>query len=191
MRLFLAIELPQGFRDHLVRVQHALRSTLPEASMTKPDNLHVTLKFLGEVDPQRQDNLCESLGMITASPIDLVADRIECFPPRGPIRVVAAGMTGAIKALAHIHASIEQRCHFLGFERESRSYSPHVTLARAKRPLKPTARELAAQTTAPLWPGPNFIVNEIVLMQSRLKPQGAEYTIAARFPFSVAPEKFS
>ena len=60
------------------------------------------------------------------------ADRLDCLPPRGPVRVIAAGVGGDLPALGAIHAAIEEACHPLGFRREQRSFRPHVTLARAK-----------------------------------------------------------
>jgi 2'-5' RNA ligase len=183
MRLFLAIELPDDVREHLVRVQQAIAGLAPKASLTKPENLHVTLKFLGEVDERRTAELCDSLAKVTGAVIELSADRLECFPTRGPLRIIAAGMRGSEKALAGVHGAIEQRCRYLGFESETRRYRPHVTLARAKGSDGGDRRKLD-EASAEFWPGPSWRVGEFVLMQSRLRPQGAEYVVAARFPLA-------
>src|SRR5437016_5643438 len=113
MRLFLAIELPDDVRDHLVRVQTALTPVMPDVAITRAQNLHVTVKFLGEVDDRRTVSLCESLAKIRGAAMELSAQRIECFPMRGPIRIVAAAMEGSLAALRALHQAIEQRCKFL------------------------------------------------------------------------------
>ena len=185
MRLFIAIELPDAVREHLTRVQEALKPRLDRVSFTRPANLHVTLKFLGEVEPKRLDPLTESLGKVRAGgPVDLVADHGECFPPRGPVRIVAAGMGGSVDTLRAVHDAIEQRCKFIGFDREGRAYRPHVTLARARLPLKPSERDVIAVATEMLWPGPRFDVEHFSLVESRLRPGGSEYTTVARFPLA-------
>src|SRR3954469_1577456 len=157
---------------------------LGKASLTRAENLHVTLKFLGEVDARRAEELRESLAKVTGPPaIELAAAGVECYPPRGPVRIIAARLDGQTKALSAIHAAIEQRCRFLGFERETRAYRPHVTLARARPTLPPATRERLSELTRTRWPGPALVVREFVLIQSILKPQGAEYATVARFPF--------
>src|SRR5689334_22448235 len=132
MRLFIAIELPHEVRQHVARVRDDLKSQISNASFTRDDNLHITLKFLGEVDEKRTESLIESLQNITVGgAIRIKAEQIECFPNRGPVRIIAAGFGGSVETLAGLHRSIEQRCQHLGFERETRQYRPHVTLARA------------------------------------------------------------
>jgi RNA 2',3'-cyclic 3'-phosphodiesterase len=182
MRMFLAIELPDSARAHLVDVQRRLGAEIAKASWTKPENLHLTLKFLGEVDAKRSDALVESLSRIGVDgAIELRAEHVVCFPPRGPVRIIAAALGGTVAPLQALHQAIEQRCAFLGFEREGRAYTPHVTLGRARPTLPPATRERAAAVTEGMWPGPRFAVGEFVLMESRLKPTGAEYHVAARF----------
>jgi RNA 2',3'-cyclic 3'-phosphodiesterase len=183
VRLFLAIELPDEARRHLVKVQEVLKAAAPEAAYTRGQNLHLTLKFLGEVDERRVPEICESLVKIAVSGrLELSADRIECFPPRGPVRIVAAAMCGSEAAMGGLHAAIEQRCKFLGFTSEARKYKPHVTLARARKPLRGDVRMKLREESTRLWPGPEFTVTEFVLMDSRLRAEGSEYSVAARFP---------
>ena len=186
MRLFLAIELDDASRGHLVAVQAAAAPVMAEASQTRPQNLHLTLKFLGEVEPRRAEALTESLAKVRGpAGIELAAVGAECFPPRGPIRIIAAALGGQVEALGAIHGAIEQRCRFLGFDRETRAYRPHVTLARARPILPPATRERLTEATQPFWPGPTFVAKEFVLVQSTLKPQGSEYAAVGRFPFSA------
>ncbi len=183
MRLFIAIELSDDARRHLVDLQAALQPHLQKASPTKPENLHLTLKFLGEVDEKRADALRESLEKVTSSgPIELVAERVECFPNRGQVRIVAAGLGGQVAALGAVHEAIEQRCKFLGFDREGRQYKPHVTIGRAKMMLPARVRTDAEEAAAGLLPGPTFTAGEFVVVRSFLKPTGSEYVTIGRFP---------
>jgi 2'-5' RNA ligase len=185
VRLFLAIELDDASRGHLVSVQRHIVPALGNAALTRPENLHVTLKFLGAVEPRRAEALVESLAKVSGpAGIELSAIGIECFPSRGPVRIVAAALGGQVDALAAVHAAIEQRCRFLSFDRETRAYRPHVTLARARPTLPATTRQRLAEATQAHWPGPAFVVKEFVLVRSTLKPQGSEYSTIARFPFA-------
>jgi 2'-5' RNA ligase len=182
MRLFIAIELPQRVKDHLTLIQRLLEPDLDCASMTRDHALHVTLKFLGEADPSQLDPIRESLSAIAAGPVELFGAHGECFPERGSVRIVAAGFGGDLNRLKALHAAVEQRCVFLGFRREDRPYRPHVTLARARPVLPPTTRQLVTELTAPAWPGPTFTAERFVLFQSRLTPQGSQYTKLHEFP---------
>lgn len=184
MRLFLAIAVPQDVQGHLVQARGRLEQALPKIAYTKPENLHLTLKFLGEVEPKRVDAITESLSRITTPRIELSASGIDCFPSRGPVRIVTAAMDGTLPPLRALVESIEQRCKFLGFEKEQRSYKPHVTLARARPVLSAKFRGLASDATLGLWPGPTFAPSEFVLMNSELTPQGSTYTKVASFPIS-------
>ena len=183
MRLFLAIELPDDVRAHLLGARERLEAALPKIAYTKPGNLHLTLKFLGEVEKRKNvDAIAESLAKIAAQRVELQASGIECFPHRGAVRIVTAAMGGTLPPLRALVENIEQRCKFLGFEREQRAYKPHVTLGRARPVLSAKFRAVAAEATAALWPGPAFAPGEFVLMESQLSPQGSTYSAVARFP---------
>lgn len=187
VRLFTAIELPDHVRAHLADAQDRLRRANPEkrATWSSPDKLHVTLKFLGEVDERKVRALCDALGRPPLrAPGDLRADHLECFPPRGAIRVIAAGLSGDLLSLRAIHAAVEDACDPLGFPREDRPFRPHVTLARAK-PFGPRwDRETIGEGLA--WPTPAFRPEAFQLMESHLSPEGARYVPVAHFPLNRA-----
>ena len=182
VRLFLAIELPDPVREHLREVRSRLESALPKVAYTRQENLHITLKFLGDVDPKRVGDITDSLARISVSPIELAAERVECFPARGPIRVVTSAMAGTLPPLRALVEAIEQRCKFLGFEREQRAYKPHVTLGRARPVLSAKLRQTSEEAAADLFPGPSFAPGAFVLMDSKLGPKGSVYTRVAQFP---------
>lgn len=186
MRLFLAIELPDPVRRHLFDVATELKRTLGSSapvSWTKEPNLHVTLKFLGEVPDDRVPVICDALRVIKQSPpaLRLRGEGIGAFPSRGSIRVLHARVWGDGDRLVTLHAQIESRVAALGFPRENRRFQPHVTLGRPREPLRGVWEALES-AVAGRFPGPEFFTTSFTLVQSRLNPAGAVYTAVASFP---------
>lgn len=182
MRLFLAIELPDAVRKALSDLASRLKNdaSLTGCSWVRAQNLHVTLKFFGEVPDTRVSEICEALKPLGGKPMMLRTSRLELLPPRGPVRVIAAGLEGDLLPLEELHAEIETRCARIGFPSEGRRFRPHITLARARRALPPSIRQhLAAFATDP---PAAFNVDHIVLMESRLNPDAAHYIPLARIP---------
>lgn len=179
MRLFLAIELSEEARDHLVRVQDALRRDVRSGGFTKAANLHLTLKFLGEAEDSAIKPLCDDLAaMRSGAEIQLRADHLVCLPERGPIRILAAGAI-ASPALLELVERIEGACEAHGFPRERRRFLPHITFARLRNPLPGSIRSKLFAAAESLWPGPGLSTRHFTLMESRLLAQGAEYHRAA------------
>ena len=188
MRLFTAIELPEAVRAHVsavaTKVRQALesRDTRPPVSWTKESNLHVTLKFLGDVPEERVPGLLAALRTIglPPPPLRLRAESLEAFPSRGSARVLVVRVGGDVERLAALHAAIEDRCSALGFERENRRYRPHVTIGRPRVPLRGRWEAMAGATSGS-WPGPEFSPAAFSLVQSQLDPAGAIYTTIEAF----------
>jgi 2'-5' RNA ligase len=164
-----------------MEVRRRLEAQLPKIAYTRGENLHLTLKFLGEVEAKKIAAMTESLSLIRSRPIELSASGMDCFPSRGPIKIVTAAMEGTLGPLRALVESIEQRCKFLGFEKEQRVYRPHVTIGRARPVLSAKFRASCDETTADLWPGPTFAPTEFVLMESQLGAEGSKYSVVARF----------
>lgn len=173
MRLFIAIDLPGDVKDALADV---VRPPLADLKWTAADQLHVTLKFLGEVpDPQVPAVLAALKAIPRPGALALETAGLVMFPPRGPIRIVAADIADPSGGLAKLVAGLEEACAALGFVREKRPFHAHVTLARARQPVR---RDRVMVTI----PERQFTVDEFVLMQSTLSPQGSRYAVVARFP---------
>jgi 2'-5' RNA ligase len=181
MRLFLAIELSDEVRRHLVRVRDAIKQELSaNASFPREENFHITMKFLGEVEPQRAQSLVESMRLLRiGGAIELFASGIACFPDRGPVRIITAGFDGVRAGIESVHRQVEQRCQYLAFARETRSYQPHVTLARSRPTLSPSVRR--SLVLDGYFPGPKLEVTELCLMESKLSAEGSEYRRLERF----------
>jgi RNA 2',3'-cyclic 3'-phosphodiesterase len=185
MRLFVAIELSEEVRSGLLRVRDELKSRLAAEgkgiSWVKGENLHVTMKFLGEVPEARVKELCDALGLVgRVGAVELAGAKVVCLPPRGPVRVMAAGLEGDLERLAGVHRLIEERCAEVGYPPEGRKFLPHVTFARVKGRLRVKAPEIERWGEG-LFPTQRMEAREFVLMESRLKPQGAEYVRVAGF----------
>lgn len=186
MRLFTAIELPDAVRDHLQSTQDVLRAHAllrQGVSWTAPHNLHLTLKFMGEVPDAQIPPLARALQVVEFAPLSLVPDHLTVFPPRGPARVISVGLRGDIEPLRTIFERTEDVCAPSGIARESRRYMAHITLARVRQPSnRMTAQSLLDAARLAHFPAPAFDAREFVLMQSQLDSAGSVYTVLARFP---------
>jgi 2'-5' RNA ligase len=178
MRLFLSIEIPAPVRSRLRQIQESLRPAIP-AQWTDPAQLHLTLKFLGETADTQLPQLLHHLKPIHIDPpIILTITRIICFPPHGPIRIIAAGLQDENSRCAQLQSRIEQACSLAGYRREARPWTPHITLARIKNPLPPNARSLL--TTAKIPPC-DFEAEDFALIESRLDRTGPTHITVASF----------
>jgi 2'-5' RNA ligase len=184
MRLFLALELPEEERRRLAELPRR-RDWFgfgEGLKRVRPENLHVTLKFLGEVGETQVKHVCDALQQVTvAEPIELRTEGVTFFPPRGPVRVFVALLGGSLDRVIGLHSRVETALEPLGFARDGRPFTPHVTVARAERErrIHPVVRRLVAKN--PPAPGKPFTVDAFVLFQSHLKPGGSEYIPLARF----------
>jgi 2'-5' RNA ligase len=181
VRLFVAVNLPAELRTSIHDDTAALRAAAPGVSWTRAENLHLTLKFLGDVDEHGVARLREALLPVAArhDPFSLRLAGLGAFPNFGRPRVVWIGVTRTHQ-LSSLWEDVEQACALLGFERDGRGFTGHVTLGRVRRPLPRSAArtlELAAGTV------PNEYVAGITsadVMSSEPAPGGSRYTVLAR-----------
>jgi RNA 2',3'-cyclic 3'-phosphodiesterase len=185
MRLFIAIELPDEIRRSLRHVQDAVRSCIErtwDAQGTKwvrPEQMHVTLKFLGETADEAIPGLTKRLGEIKFGPLRMATKSVQCFPPHGPIRVIAAELDDPEGLSADLQAKIDEACHTAGFRLEGRKWVPHITLGRVKERLPGSAREMVMKQNVTRE---FFVVDQFSLIESRLDREGPQYVTVARFP---------
>ena len=165
----------------------ALRAAAPDASWVRAGNLHLTLRFLGEVDATRAGVLAESLRPLVARHpvIDTALARAGAFPDVLRPRVIWIGVrdTGPVSSLA---ADVELACAAAGFESETRPFNAHVTLGRVKRRLGRDAAgslESAARAFTTTYPARIAAVD---LMQSELTPGGSRYSLVVSLPLGAA-----
>jgi RNA 2',3'-cyclic 3'-phosphodiesterase len=192
IRAFLAVELSQELRATLAALQQELKQRIePELkrgtriSWVQPASLHLTIKFLGETDEQVIDPLRAAIEQAIGSQVtvDVPLERLGGFPrPQNP-RVLWVGPSENwekgidAKRIAEIYATIEQACEDLRFLRETKPFSPHLTVARIKTGERHVGVSLAHSGVLdrPLVLG-SLAVESVALMKSELKPSGSVYT---------------
>ena len=185
LRLFVAIELPAEVRQALLRVQDDLRRAgADRLRWVRPEGVHLTLKFLGEVAAERVDAV-EAALRSAIEPFELRL-RLATLGGFGGarLRVVWVGLEGDVEPLAALAEQIERALTPLGFPRERRPFAAHLTLARVLDATPSDERERLAsllRRTSPS-PMPSMVATEVSLMRSVLGQGGAVYTRFAAFP---------
>jgi RNA 2',3'-cyclic 3'-phosphodiesterase len=183
MRLFVALEIPSDVRENLAALLKSLREVSPQTRWVRPENLHVTLKFIGEVLETKVSGIRGALARVhSAQPVALDFRRLGFFPNEKHPRVLWAGIEASpnLKTLA---AEIDGAMEKLGIPREQRPFSPHLTLARFDPPRLPETPRTAIQENAGREFG-SLRASQFHLIESKLKPSGAEYTTVESFPFA-------
>jgi RNA 2',3'-cyclic 3'-phosphodiesterase len=182
MRLFVALELPPQVKAAAEDVLRELTRAGTDVRWVKPENLHVTLKFLGEVEAEKAAAVREAMIGACAGcpPLALAVQGCGAFPSPQRPTVVWLGLTGQVDELAGLATRMEQACEPLGFAPEGRTFQPHLTLGRLRRGRSsdkgPGERPLTqALVHLATWQGPDFRAERVALMQSTLTPQGPIY----------------
>ena len=173
-RLFVALRPPAVARRHLTSLMHGLAA----ARWQNDDQMHITLRFIGEVDLHGARDLAAALAHIAAPPMTLTATGLGIFDRRGHIDALWAGVTPR-EHLAALHRKIDRACISTGLAPEGRAYLPHITLARFGRYAPPVDGYLAEHGG---YVGPDFTVTEFGLYESILTRAGAVYHLAERYP---------
>ena len=192
IRAFLAVELSQELGSELAVVQQELKQRVESEkkwdiriSWVQPAKMHLTIKFLGDMDEQVIDPLLGAIEQAVGSQpsVSVPLERLGAFPrphcPRvlwiGPPENWEQGEEG--KRVIEIHGEIEQACANLGFLREAKPFSPHLTLARVKMGARHVGAALATSGVLDqtLSVG-SLVVESVVLVKSELKPTGSVYT---------------
>lgn len=181
MRTFIAIEIPAEIKKEMAKVQDELKRSGADAGWTRPEGIHLTLKFLGEVPETKIEEIKNALTRAAeaTSRFRLKIAGAGAFPnPKNP-RVVWLGVSGDIDNLSALQGSVEESMTAMGFDREERAFSPHLTLARIKY-LRPRYSWQTAIDGIKDIRLAEFDVDHVSLMKSDIKPSGAVYTEISR-----------
>ncbi len=170
MRLFVALSLPEEVRE---RLDALAGSGIPGARWVPPENLHLTLRFVGEVDGGQARDLHDTLSAIDAPAFDLTLEGLATFGEGPKLRSLHVGVPPT-PALTHLQAKVESAVARAGLPAERRKFKPHVTLARFKGDPGPKLGRFIAQNS-PLRLGP-FTVEHFALFSSVLGSDGPHYT---------------
>jgi 2'-5' RNA ligase len=187
LRLFVACELPEEWLSGLRDVSRTLaRGGLGSLRWVRPEGIHLTLKFLGEVGRHLLSDLDAAMTDAGGgrAPFELRLSGLGSFGGRRGARVLWAGIDGDLQALSALQTDLDASLSELGFAREQRPFSPHLTLARVPdmAPSDVGARIVTALRTATLPVLPPFEVTQISLIRSQLGPGGARYTPLLHVP---------
>jgi len=176
MRLFIAIELPYHYKEALGELR---TPTIPGARWVAPEQIPLTLAFLGEVDEETSKRLIARLAKIKAAGFELCLTGTGCFPDRRRPRVVWVGVKPE-PGLTQLAEMVRETVLDCGIPQEERPFSPHLTLARLKTPA---SRELGVFLDQHMSVDlPPFPVKQFILFQSKLSQQGAVHIPLRNFP---------
>lgn len=182
LRTFIAVDIGKAIRDRAVALQGTLARTGNDVKWVEPENLHVTLLFLGEVDDRTVPEVCRVVadGCRNQAAFSLRVEKVGCFPNARRPRVLWIGVGDGTQELCALHDALEPPLLELGcYRREERQYTPHITLGRVKSDL-PTDKLAAALAKQAAWQGGETLVREVLVLSSELRPQGPVYTVLSR-----------
>ena len=187
VRSFIAIELPEEVKKSLRELQAQLKTgSQAPVKWVEPNNIHLTLKFLGNVAADR----IEEIGTVMTeavrgtSPFSLEVTELGVFPNPRRVQVVWVGLGGEVDKLSSLQQRIESKLAKLGFPPENRRFTPHLTLARIRDRATPQEREKLGQlvTETELDTTQSFSVDSVKLIKSQLTREGPIYTCISSAP---------
>jgi len=185
-RSFFAVELNKEIEEGIRKVQEVLKGRVGGVRWVRPEGIHLTLKFLGEVDPDRIKEIVRKAqeAVKGVGPFKIRIRGVSGFPSAKNPRVIWIGVEDQSGLLRELQMRVEKGLEELGFKREERGYTPHLTLGRLR-----SGKEKGAITEALKDIGDSDLgtmeIGEITLFRSQLKPTGAEYTKLKNIPLEV------
>lgn len=181
-RLFCAFELPEDLRRSIAKHSRKVREAVPEAaaSWSRPENIHLTVKFFGDVDQSRVSAVSAAAVRVVKdlTPIQIAVGKTGVFPGRSRPQVLWIGVEDQSSALLKLQQRLEDEFAREGFPKEDRAYRPHLTIARIRKPLN--AGRLAQIHLATVFSNVAVTLNELILFRSELSPKGSKYTALSR-----------
>ena len=197
VRSFIAIELPDGLKEELAQLQTQLKSSNPSSvKWVNPFGIHLTLKFLGNIDVARISEITQAIKAATQemSPFHVEVRGLGVFPNLRRVQVVWVGIKGEVDKLGKFQQRIESNLARLGFTPETRPFTPHLTLARLRSQASPNERQRFGQLISETKFESEYSikVDSINLMSSQLTREGAIYSqissVKLKKPLSTATD---
>lgn len=177
-RLFVAIEVPADVQARL----DALEDERLKARWVPSANRHLTLKFIGQVDAEAVQDIVDKLGRVESRPVMVVLRGLHVFPSNRRPRILVAAVEPD-EVLATLHRDIEQVLQEIGIPRETKSYRPHITVARLKHERPERIREFMREKSPSVVAA--FVASRFRLYESMLKPTGAAYSVRSEFALTT------
>ena len=189
VRLFVACEVPDEVKEAIGETIEGLRKKSgPAVRWIKPEGVHVTLKFLGEVPVKKLPavKLAIQEAVVGHSPFELEFSNIGTFGGREGLRIMWVGIAGDVLRLEALVRAVNAALAGVGFEPERRPFRPHLTLGRVRDEIGTRQRaEIEVAVGKTDVPGVNWRTSQVSLMRSKLGPGGASYEVLATFPLRV------
>lgn len=182
LRLFVAISVPPEVLNILTDIQRRFKKLELDAKWVKPENIHLTLKFLGPTSQVAQ--IKQALAKAVGNEFVLSLSGAKVFPSLEKPRILAVDLQTPCDPLDQLHKKIEEHLAPLGFAPESRPFAPHLTLARIKSGKN---KNLLVQPLNSIGHVASFKVKSVQLYQSRLTQEGATYTVLEAFALTSGP----
>lgn len=178
IRSFLAFELPLEIKKEVTRISGAVKKSGLEAGWVKPDNIHLTVVFLGDVNEENIPGIISSVENVTNKYVhfDISLGGMGLFPDIKRPRVLWLGLNGDIKGLASLRDDLQKSLEAFGIKQEKRSFNPHLTLGRFRKPVKDRNLLRRVIDDYSEISGPEGKIDELILFKSELKPGGSVYT---------------
>lgn len=179
MRVFLGIGLPSQIRSRVKEFANSISPHLPRMKWVEEENIHITLKFFGETEPEKVDKISEILStpLKSVKTFNVTLEKLGAFPNSKKARVLWWGLSEGETECVQLFAGIESTLVKQGFPKEEKTYHPHITLARLKFPQSLALDSLPAPTDL------SFLATCVTLYESVLTPNGPIYTIIKEFSF--------
>jgi len=177
IRTFIAIELPETFRDKLRSLLGEFKKSGADVKWVRPEGIHLTLKFLGSVSRESLEKVALAVkpAVERFDPFELKAQGVGCFPALHNPRVVWAGLGKQEESLSRLQREIELKAADLGFSPEERRFSPHLTLGRVRSPKGRDALIALIENKSKVDLA-SFLADRVAIFRSDLRPDGAVYT---------------
>jgi 2'-5' RNA ligase len=181
IRSFIAIELPTAVKQELTTLEDILKKRCPQVvRWVDPQNIHVTLKFLGDVDSDRVDEINMAIDEATQgmSPFHLELKDLGVFPNLNRVNIIWVDAKGDLDKLTDLQKQIESNMEQLGFAREDRDFTPHLTIGRVRDYASPDYRKKIGQVLSQtaFASAQVITVDSVNLVKSQLTNTGAIYT---------------
>jgi 2'-5' RNA ligase len=189
-RTFIAVGVDKAVRDKALALQQALARSGAEVKWVEPENMHVTLLFLGEVDERDLPDVCRVVADAAArhAPFPMAVGGAGAFPNARRPRTLWVGVGEGARELAALHDDLEGPLLDLGcYRREERQYTPHLTLGRVKGDHPGGDQLAAALAKHAAWQCGEVPVREVLVMSSELHPEGPVYTVMSRAKLTGGP----
>ena len=183
IRAFIAISLPERILQTIAKLQETLKGSGLKIRWTRKEGIHLTIKFLGDIDWDDVENIYVAMERTTQdfTPFTLRGEGVGVFPDIRRPRVVWVGLTGDLETLSLLQRDLEDQLDRIGFPKEGRAFKGHLTLGRVKGRVDLAKLSKALEASGEFRTEP-FMAQSVVLFQSDLRPKGAVYSRLAEVP---------